>query len=108
LLIAGGLALPALPLLQGLMVATLLHTVAWSLAWANALQQGGTRRPAAAATATPQSSALVAAGGVSMLGTAMATLGPQALWLVHAALAILALLWTIARVWHLTGVAARR
>ena len=107
LLIAGGLALPALPLLQGLMVATVCHTMAWSVAWTTDLQ-GGSRCRVAASRTTPRAAALCAAAGVSMLGAALASFGPRALWLTHAALAVLALLWTLAQAWHRAGLAARR
>jgi hypothetical protein len=99
LLIAGALALPALPLLQGLTVAALLHTAAWSLAWAGGLQGGAGHVSGAsvASMTTPRMAALTAAASLLLLGAALQLLGPLALWLMHAALGVLALLWVLAR-----------
>jgi hypothetical protein len=102
LLIAGGMALVTLPLFQGLMWATLLHTSAWSIAWAGALRTVNTDRDAAASSPSSLSAALVAAGGVLLLGWALSALGPNALWLAHLALALLALAWVV------IGVALKR
>ncbi|RVU47654.1 hypothetical protein [Rubrivivax rivuli] len=109
LLIGGGLALTVLPLLQGLMAATLLHTAAWSLAWVRGLQggvQASLRSTAAVQAVTPRAAALTAAAGVLLLGLALAGLGPMALWLIHAALATLALCWWLTRVWQRRATAA--
>jgi len=106
LLVAGGGALLALPMLQGLMAATQLHTAAWSLGWAAGLQAAPRRLappPATAPLAAAVGAAFTAVAGVSAgvagLGLALAALGPLALWLVHAALAALALLWAAAQTW---------
>ncbi len=98
LLIAGGLALPWLPLLQGLMGATLLHTAAWSVAWAAGLQSAGAVAVSRSGrlAAAPSLAALAAAAGVLAVGLAVSGLGPRALWLAHAALAALAVVWVLA------------
>jgi hypothetical protein len=109
LLIGGGLALTVLPLLQGLMAATLLHTAAWSLAWLRSLQggaHGSLRSTVAVRAATPRAAALTATAGVLLLGLALAGLGPLALWLTHAALALLALCWLLTRLWQRREIAA--
>jgi hypothetical protein len=95
LLVAGGLAL-AKPGLAGLMAASLLQGMAWSLAWAGSLRRT-TAGPAAAAPAglcngklaTPawQSAALTAAA-VLALGLAIDHHGPAALAAVQAVLAL--------------------
>lgn len=100
LLAAGGLALLAWPGLAGLMLASLLHGMAWSLAWAGSLHGTGARptptasehthHPAGAsnaATAAWRPAALTAAA-VLALGLAIDQHGPAALAAVHAALAL--------------------
>jgi hypothetical protein len=96
LLIAGGLALALLPLLQGLMAATLLHTAAWSIAWATGLQDVSATDGGSPLAMAPALAALAAAGGMLTIGWAVSAFGPQALWLVHLTLAALALAWVLA------------
>jgi len=96
LLIAGGLALALLPVLQGLMAATLLHTAAWSIAWTTGLPGVGASDGGKLPLTAPALAALAAAGGVLAVGWAVSALGPRALWLLHATLAVLALAWVLA------------
>jgi hypothetical protein len=91
LLVAGGVMLLAAPSLRGLMLATLLHTCAWSVAW-----EPGLRKRADAPRAPPPRAvpvfAMAAPLCLLLLGAATATFGPQALMAVHGALALLGLL----------------
>jgi len=93
LLLAGGLALLGWPGLYGLMLAAVLHALAWSLAWA-APMVSRERAPRAAAQPArlqglaPLGAALSMAAAVLALGIAIDRFGPQALMAVHAALAV--------------------
>lgn len=101
LLAAGGLALLAWPGLAGLMVASLLHGMAWSLAWAGSLRSteanpaaaappGHARKPAGARKSTTAAwwPAALTTTAVLALGLAIDQHGPAALATVHAALAL--------------------
>lgn len=98
LLAAGGLALLAWPGLAGLMAASLLHGMAWSLAWAGSLRSTRptpiasehTRHPAGASNAAAAAwrPAALTAAAVLALGLAIDQHGPAALATVHAALAL--------------------
>jgi hypothetical protein len=95
LLVAGGGALLLWPGLNGLMAASLLHGVAWSLAWAAPML----RREVGAVAATRPlgrqgrvtlGQAGLTAAAVLALGIAIELAGPQPLVAVHAALAMMA------------------
>jgi hypothetical protein len=88
LLLAGGLALWARPGLQGLMAASLLHTLAWSLACT-----------VTAAHAGRGLHGLAAPAALLLLGAAVARAGPSALVLVHAALALACLASLLWQAW---------
>jgi len=92
LLVAGAVLLVWWPGLRGLMSASLLHGLAWSLAWATPmLEREAAPRRSSAATSDWAAAAL-AALAVLLLGSALARFGPPALAAMHAALAALALL----------------
>lgn len=93
LLLAGGLALPGWPGLSGLMLAAMLHALAWSLAWGAPMLSREVAPRAAAQPVRVQSmatlgAALSMATAVLALGIAIDRFGPQALMAVHAALAV--------------------
>lgn len=125
LLVLGGAALawPGLSVLSGLMGASLLHGLAWSVAWAAMLgppdrtrteiptqARTGARTEALTETPTPRHAAvlgpaLLTAAAVLLLGVAIDQRGPAALASVHAALAGLGLLGLLAA---LAALAARQ
>lgn len=80
LLLAGGAALLLQPGLRGLMLAALLHGLAWGLAAADPMA-GDSRQPG-------WGNALLAALLLLALGVAIDRTGPQALVAVHAVLAL--------------------
>jgi hypothetical protein len=84
LLLAGGAALWLHPGVQGLMVAMLLHGLAWGLAWGGAMA-AGERQPDGP---PPLVAASFGALLLLSLGAAIATLGLDALATVHASLAL--------------------
>jgi hypothetical protein len=101
LLVLGGAAL-LWPSLSGLMAASLLHGLAWSIAWAAMLapHQAGTgeladrstrKPPLAARHAAVLGPAVLTAAAVLLLGSAIDQRGPAALASVHAVLAGLGL-----------------
>jgi len=112
LLVAGAMALLAWPDLNGLMLAALLHTMAWSLAWAAPmLARGAVERREAALRAPPAVATLSQAGLIAtamlLLGLALDRYGPQALAMVHMALAGLALVGLLLAWCGRGGAAAR-
>jgi hypothetical protein len=90
LLIAGGVVLLSGPSLRGLMLATLLHTAAWSVAWELGLRQrdGPQRMPLRAVPLFAFAAPLC----LLLLGCTTAAWGPQALMWVHLMLALVGLL----------------
>ncbi len=85
LLLLGAVAAWAWPGLMGLMAASLLHTLAWGLAWvADTAARPLAPLPAAQGAAV----ALLPALLLLVLGTALALFGPSALLLLHALLAL--------------------
>lgn len=89
LLLAGGVALLAVPGVQGLMAAATLHALAAGWACAG---PGDTEPARSRAVPRAPVLALVPAVGVLLLGTALDRFGPSALQALHAALAGVALL----------------
>lgn len=95
LLAAGGGALLVWPGLAGLMAASLLQGMAWSLAWAASLRRPGTAPAPASARGTNAAplaaawrAAALTAAAVLALGLAIDRHGPAALATVHAVLAL--------------------
>jgi hypothetical protein len=95
LLAAGGGALLVWPGLAGLMAASLLQGMAWSLGWAASLHRPGTApAPASAGGTNPAPlaaawrAAALTAAAVLALGLAIDQHGPAALATVHAVLAL--------------------
>lgn len=106
LLVLGGAALLMWPGQSGLMVASWLHGLAWSVAWSVMLMPRGGRSGSVGRQASSAQSctaraglapgakwgaALLTASAVLLLGQAMAQAGPAALEAVHATLAGLGL-----------------
>jgi len=101
----GGAALPAAGL-SGLMAASLLHGVAWSLAWSAMLRRSAGAIPKGRAQAPAVAAALTAAA-VLALGLAIDRYGPGALVGVHALLAVFGALGCL-RAWQTFPVALSR
>jgi len=92
--------------LSGLMAASLLHGVAWSLAWSAMLRRPAGANPNGRALAPVLAAALTALA-VLGLGVAMDHYGPAALTTVHALLAVLGVLGCL-RAWQTLPVALSR
>ncbi len=106
---AGLAALPALPGLRGWMAMSLLHAMAWGVAWAQEIAVG--RGAAGARVRVPRArerrstrAAIAPAAAVLALGATIATFGVDGLVAVHVGLGVLSLAgaagWVIAGAWH--------
>jgi hypothetical protein len=98
LLVIGGASL-LWPTLSGLMVASLLHGLAWSVAWAAMLgprKGGASPPPSIRPHTTVLRPAMLTAAAVLLLGCAIDQFGPAALAGVHAVLALLGLVGLMA------------
>lgn len=97
-MVAGSAIAYESPALQGLMAASICHSLAWGLVWF--ARVSGPPAPCPPATASTWTGALMPAWCVFVLGFAIAGDGPTALRWVHIGLGLLAAVGAAAAVWR--------